>query len=129
MRDRPGETIGIYSLGWRGPWVRAIPDLPPGVRVHEVVFDYPWAEIVELTIEAPDGFGPAEPPDPVEITSPYGRYRLQFEPAEDGLKVNRAFALFQATVPAAEYGDLRAFLQQAREADKGMIDFERVLDR
>jgi hypothetical protein len=102
------------------------PDLAPGERVHPVIFDFPRADVVELTIAPPSGFEPEDAPPPVEISSPFGSYRLTISTTPEGFKVERALALLPLKVPAEEYDVLVAFLDDVRHADSTRVAFTRV---
>jgi hypothetical protein len=120
------ESIGHFSMTWTGPWMERPPDLAPGERVHPVIFDFPRADVVELTIAPPSGFEPEDAPPPVEISSPFGSYRLTISTTPEGFKVERALALLPLKVPAEEYDVLVAFLDDVRHADSTRVAFTRV---
>ena len=123
-----GEDIGSYSMGWLGAWSHAIPELPPGPRVHDIEFEFPTIDTTVVSVTPPQGFVPDELPDAIEIESEYGRFKVEFELSETGIDVRRAFALLTPSVPAAEYDALRSFLEDVRAADGGAVRFVRVTD-
>jgi hypothetical protein len=120
------DSIGRFSLAWTGPWMMRAPDLPPGERVHPVVFDYPRVDLVELTIVPPPGFRTSEAPEPTELTGPYGAYRLAVARTGAAVKISRSLTLRHVRVPAEEYDALRAFLDDVRRADDTRVRFLRV---
>ncbi|HKQ62957.1 MAG TPA: DUF3857 domain-containing protein [Candidatus Polarisedimenticolaceae bacterium] len=118
-------AIGRYTMDWGGPWLEYVPQFPPGPRHHPVVFDYPYVQILQLDVAAPQGFVPSAPPPPVKFSGPYGRYELSFTRTDDGFTVHRSFALLPLAVPAAEYDALRGFLDEVRKADDTAVVFQR----
>jgi hypothetical protein len=121
-----GTSVGHFSMTWTGPWMEPLPDLTPGERVHPVIFDYPRADVAELNIAAPPGFEPADAPPPIEISGPFGSYRLKMSTTSGGYRVERALALLPLKVPAAEYDVLVAFLDEVRHADSTSVKFTRA---
>ena len=100
--------------------------MPQTPRIHSVVFDYPRVDTLELLVKPPPGFRVARAPEPVELTGPYGRYKLTISSTAEGYKVQRAFALFAESVPAAEYEALRSFVERVVGADRTSLRFERT---
>lgn len=123
---QPVGSFTSYTLGLGGPWLESLPDLPPGPRVHPVVFDFPRVQVLELTVTSPDGFRFESPPDSVSLATTYGKYQLVFSAAPEGAKVQRAFALLPVKVPVEEYDDLRGFLEAVRRADATGLTFTRT---
>ncbi len=124
--DAPDAAVGIYTIDWSGPWIGSVPDLPPGPRVHPVVFDFPRVDTMELTVKAPSGFRPRAAPEPRQLSGPYGKYRLVIAATPEGYEVNRALALLPLRVPPAEYEALRSFVEEVRRADRTPLTFVRA---
>lgn len=120
------ESIGRYSMPWIGPWVQALPELPPGRRHHPVIFDFPSVETVRIVMHAPESFVPREPPADVQFSGPYGKYQLRVQRAEGSYTVERALALLPLSVPASEYDALREFFDKVSRAERTLLEFERV---
>ena len=100
--------------------------MPQARRVHPVVFDYPRVDTLELLVKPPPGFRAAHAPEPVNLSGPYGRYKLVISATAEGYKVQRAFALLAESVPAMEYEALRSFVEHVVGADRMSLPFERI---
>jgi hypothetical protein len=117
---------GELSLGFRGPWIDPPPDFRGRAgRRHPVVLDFPRVDVNTITVEAPRGFMPADPPAAVAFDSPFGRYKLTFKVVGSALRIERGFALLPVSVPASEYPQLIEFLDRVRRADSTDVVFRR----
>ena len=119
------EDIGSYLMGMDGPWMMALPDLPPGNRVHDVFLDYPNFEVVKIEVEAPNGFLSGTPPPVVRLNSAYGNYQLIVTLTETGFEIERALGLLRTQIPAGEYEQFRGFIEQVRTHDRTQLKFVR----
>lgn len=119
------DRIVQYSYPVAGPWVEWLPDYADDRRVHPIVFPYPKADVGTMTLEAPEGFEPGEPPPPVVLNGRLADYALTVEKAERGFRVSRSFVLKALVVPPAEYAEFRSYLQKVREADRTSVVFLR----
>jgi len=120
-----GEHIGVYELGWNGPWMPALPELRDEQRRHAVVFDYPRVDALELTTAGPRGFVLEDPPPPTKIENRFGSYELRIERVDAGAKVSRALAIFPLVVKTDEYDELRGFLDEVARLDRTTLRFRR----
>jgi hypothetical protein len=119
------DNIGRYHMAWLGPWIGPIPSLPPGPRVHPVIFNYPYVETMEIDVKAPSGFRPSGDPVEIGFAESYGKFQLTIKATEDGFQIKRAFAMLPLIVPPEEYEALRAFLEEVRIADRTRLMFVR----
>jgi len=119
------DRIGHYMMGWSGPWLDALPDLPAGDRTHPIVFPFPRVETLDLTIDAPKGFVPEDPPPSAEFESSFGKYSLRIARTESSYKVERLLALYETVIPPEEYEELRDFIEQVRGLDRTPLEFTR----
>lgn len=114
------------KFGFRGPWIEPPPDFEGRAeRRHPVVLDFPRVEVSTLSFKAPEGFVPSDPPAPVAVDSPFGRYKLTVKVAGPAFLVERGFALLPVSVPAAEYPQMIEFLDRVRRADATDLVFRR----
>lgn len=120
------DSIGTYRTAFAGPWIQQVPDLPDGERLYPIVLEYPRYEETVVTIAAPDGFAPEGSPAPVDLSTSYGRYVLDFKPTPEGFEVTRRLALTQPAVPNHMYGEVRDFLERIREHDRSTVVFRRA---
>ena len=119
------ERIDGYQTPFAGPWIRAVPNLPEEERRHPIILQFPRYEESLITINSPDGFAPSKAPAAVDLTTTFGRYRLDFEQAAGGFTVTRQLALVQSAVPAELYGELREFFETIRRHDLSTVEFKR----
>jgi hypothetical protein len=89
------------------------------------VFDYPWIDLTSIEMSAPPGYGPADPPQPTRIESPFGSYVLKISALSNGYRVERAFALVATTLKVEAYEELRGYLEAVRRADRTPLHFRR----
>jgi hypothetical protein len=114
-----------YRVGFDGPWLSQLPDLPEGARHHPVVFDFARADTVSVDIIAPEGFVPADPPSPQTIENSLGKYMLRVSRDADRFSIERALALFNIEVRVDRYDDLRAFIVEVERLDRTQLSFVR----
>jgi hypothetical protein len=124
-REESIDQYGAYSLGWTGPWQRALPDLRPGTRRYAVVLQHPRIEIMHFSIDTPEGFEADDPPPPIEIKNGFGKYALKVARTETGYAVERAFALVTLAVPAEDYEKFVQFLTEVERWDSTRLTFRR----
>ncbi len=124
--DAGAADAGELQFGFRGPWIDPPPDFEGRAgRHHPVVLDFPQVAVSTITLHAPEGFAPGDPPAPVAFDSPFGRYKVSFKVAGPTFLVERGFALLPVSVPAAEYPRLLEFLDRVRRADATELAFKR----
>ncbi len=119
------SDLARYSLSVMGAWWPDTPEFTAAKRAHMVVFDYPRVDIVGIDIAAPRGFKPKDPPAPVTLESPYGRYQFVVAKTPTGFHVDRAFVLTVLTAKPDEYEALRKFFADIRKADQTDVMFAR----
>lgn len=120
-----GSNVGRYAVGWTGPWIASLPDLPVGERVHPVLFSFPQVEFSDIELRAPEGFVPETPPEGRTVDGRFGKYKVQFSRTEDGYRIERALGQLVVVVPPSEYEALRAFFDDVRQADATQLTFVR----
>jgi hypothetical protein len=119
------DDVGRYDVGWSGPWIAPLPDLPVGARVHPVLLDFPQVEFSNIEVRAPAGFVTAGAPDERTVDSSFGKYRARFSTTPEGYRVERALAQLVVLVPSSDYDALRAFYDGVRDADRTPLTFVR----
>jgi hypothetical protein len=103
--------VGAPSLG------RLLPKLPEGsTRTTPVVLD-PVEEVDRFELTIPANLVIDELPAPVAVTAPFGRFEMKW--TAEGTKITRTLTLrvLSATVPAGDYGTVRRFIEQFRDAE------------
>ena len=119
------DDHNVYLLSLGGPWMSALPDLPPGERVHDVHLDFPNVDVVRMKIDAPEGFLSAEPPPLVQMKTAFGNYQLRVNRTETGFELERGLGLFHVRILAGSYQEFRAFIEQVRVHDSTNLKFVR----
>jgi len=119
------ETVSRYQMSWSGPWIRAFPDLPMEQRQHPILFRFPRVEVVNVRIEAPEGFVPQEVPPTQTLQGPASAYKVEFKRTESGYEVRRQFAVQGVGLPPSEYDAFRTFVGQVDKADRTPLMFVR----
>jgi transglutaminase-like putative cysteine protease len=76
-------------------------------------------------VEVPAGFAVDELPQAASVETPYGQYTLSARQEAGRVVVERRLTLQRATIPAADYAAVRAFVDQVRAADTSPIVFVR----
>jgi hypothetical protein len=122
------EDVDVYQFHVLGPWWPPTPELTAPARVHPVIFEYPRVDIVAVDVTSPPGFGTKDPPAPVKLESPFGRYQWVATKTPTGYHVDRAFALVPLMVKTTDYDALKAFLKQVHAADQTSLAFQRAKD-
>jgi hypothetical protein len=74
----------------------------------------------------PLGIVPEELPDKCVLSSPYGSYESTYVAGEGTIIAKRMLRIEDRTVPVAEYGALRKFLQDVAKADHASIILRRA---
>jgi len=120
------EEVGRYNLGWGGPWLRGLPDLPEGPRTHMVVFDFPRTDVLTVEVTAPQGFVPDEAPPPLVLERRAGQYGLQVTRTDEGFTLQRVLVVFPLALSPQDYPVLRAFFDEVRVADRAQLTFTRA---
>lgn len=119
------ESVGRYQIDAIGPWWPQTPELTAATRTQPMIFDYPSLDVVSVDIVAPEGFVAEAPPAPVKLQSTYGRYEFWARKTDNGIHVDRVFALTPLVVRANDYENLKRFLEQVRTADRMTLPFRR----
>jgi len=118
----PAAGAATWTVGFEGPWIGEIPLFVDTERAHPAIFDFSKIDKMTFEVKAPDGYALAALPPPIHIEERFGRYKASFAKTDDGFRVEREFMFGPLIVMPDEYGDLRAFLQNVRKADKTMVD-------
>lgn len=104
----------------RGP---AVPDALSTPRTQPVVLAAsPFIDEMTVDFELPVGFVVEALPEPVTLSTPFGRYEARAEVGEgEALRFVRRFELTQTRVAPEAYEDVRAFLQHVARADRAQM--------
>jgi transglutaminase-like putative cysteine protease len=93
-------------------------------RAHSLYFLYPWSETERQVIETPDGYAIEQLPDPLDIDIGAARYRATFTRDGDRIIYERRLLVNAITFPARQYATVKAFFDQALQADRTFISFK-----
>lgn len=91
-----------------------------GARTHPVVLE-PHAFNETVKVKLPAGFDVDELPDPVKLDAPFGTYSASYEVKDGQLNFTRSFVQRAATVPAAQYAQVRGFFERIRAAEQSPV--------
>ena len=86
-------------------------------RTQPVRLGTATAERDSVRFLLPEGYAADNLPEPVELESPVGRYRLTASPDGDALVVVRELVVDAPNQPAEAYDAIRDFFQSIAEAD------------
>ena len=120
------EHLDVYPFSLKGAWWPETPELTAATRTFPVIFDYPRLDVVTLDVAAPAGFTAGDPPAPIDVQTPFGRYQWTATKIEGGFHVERSFALLPLSVKPPEYEALKAFLKQVAAGDRTTLPFRRA---
>ena len=90
------------------------------MRKHPIVLE---AEAFNETVRVklPEGFAVDGMPDPVKLDTPFGTYSASYEIKDNQLHFTRALVQRAATIPAAQYNELRAFFGRIRGSEQAPV--------
>jgi len=74
-----------------------------------------------VTLSLPSTLAPDEIPDPVTISTRYGRYTASYTVKEGGLQLEQRLDVNDTLVPASEYAALRSFFEQISGFQNGVL--------
>jgi uncharacterized protein YcnI len=94
--------------------------LTTATRRHPVVID-PAAYTETVRVKLPEGFEVDEMPDPVKLDAPFGSYRTTYEVKDGQLHFTRSLVQRAATVPPAQYAEVRSFFERIRAAEQAPV--------
>ncbi|HKP85630.1 MAG TPA: DUF3857 domain-containing protein [Blastocatellia bacterium] len=85
-------------------------------RKHPVVLQSnAYSETV--TVKLPAGFDVDELPDPVKMDAPFGNYTTSYVVKDGKLNFTRTLVVRNATIPVADYAQVRGFFEKIRVAE------------
>jgi hypothetical protein len=91
-----------------------------GKRNHPVLLDSS-AYTETIKIKLPEGFIVDEMPESGKIETAYGKYAATFEVKDNYLLLTRSLVINRATVPAAQYENVRSFFAGVRAAEHSPV--------
>ena len=94
-----------------------VPPAREGERRHEVRLGTAYAERDSVRFVLPEGYAAGDPPPPVEVVGPVGRYRLTVTADGGALVAVRELVVDAPRQPAARYDEVRDFFRAVAEAD------------
>lgn len=97
--------------------------IPPSVenREQEFIRRLSYVDKDTIHIMLPEGYHSEYLPEPVEISTAFGRYEARVISDETGVRYVRHLEMYQGTYPASTYDAYRDFVKQIVKADKTKI--------
>ena len=93
-------------------------------RTNSLYFHYPWSESERDVIETPDGYEIEQLPDAVDLDIGAARYRASFTRDGNRIIYERKLLVNAITFTARQYTTVKAFFEQALQADRTFISFK-----
>ncbi len=117
-----GRRVGPHLLVFKPAVVshRALTNLNQTQRKYAVVLE---ADTYQETVEVdlPLGFTVDEMPAPVDLTTPFGRYRAEWRAEAGNLVFSRHLELGNAVVPPEDYASVKGFFDEMIAADQSPV--------
>lgn len=123
-----GRGADEVVLRLEGPWFAPVPEVPNAPRHLPILLPHARVDRASIEFKAPPGFAATAPPDPVEITSPFGSYRLEIAATDAGYRVEREIKIGVDKVQPGTAPVFVRFLSQVRTADHTSLRFVRPAD-
>jgi hypothetical protein len=98
--------------------VRILNFKSPAERNLPLQFPYPVNNVDSLTYSVPEGSYVKSVPEPVDLSSAFGKYEARITLKENKIYVFKKFELFPATYPIEKYKDFYKYINMVKEADK-----------
>lgn len=94
-----------------------LPSLIAPIRITPIVLEpLDQRDVFELSL--PPGTSVDEMPEPRQRETPFGTFSINWQLQNERLTRTLSLRLQRSTVPAASYKDVRAFLDEFREAER-----------
>ncbi len=93
-------------------------------RTNSLYFHHPWSETERHIIETPDGYEIEQLPETVDIDIGAARYRASFTRDGNRILYERKLLVNAITFTASQYTTVKAFFDQALQADRTFISFK-----
>jgi hypothetical protein len=90
-------------------------------RTYPLYFDYPWEFRDDITLVLPMNLDVGDLPAPVDHATPFGHYELSCTKQPGALHFERIVTLPAFFYAVQYYGPLRAFFDEARNADHQQV--------
>lgn len=92
-------------------------------RLSPIIRRYNYMDIDTIVYKLPENYRLEFQPEPVEINSEFGEYRLSYEvnPDTNEMTYVRYIKVFKGKYPANAYGDFRNFWRKVTRADKSKL--------
>jgi hypothetical protein len=92
-------------------------------RVNSLYFHYPWSETERYVIETPGGYEIEQLPETVDIDIGAAHYRASFTRDGNHIIYERKLIVNAISFTARQYATVKAFFDQALQADRTFISF------
>jgi hypothetical protein len=74
-----------------------------------------------VRVELPAAFMVDDLPDPTKLNGPFGSYETSYSVKDGELRFTRSLVLLGATIPVAEYSQVRSFFEKIRAAEQSPV--------
>ncbi|MDQ3687641.1 MAG: hypothetical protein M3430_18865, partial [Acidobacteriota bacterium] len=120
--DRYAQLMGNRLLVFKPAVVtrREALYLSEQTRKHPIVLEA-GAFTETVRVKLPEGFAIDEIPDAVKLDTPFGTYSASYEIKDTQLLFTRALVQRAATIPAAQYNELRTFFGRIRGSEQAPV--------
>ncbi len=90
-------------------------------RKHDIVFNIEYIDVDTVEIELPKGYEPESVPQPVSISSQFGKYSSTVKLIGNKLIYHRSIEQHSGRFPAKEYADLVKYSDAVYKADRSKV--------
>ena len=95
-------------------------------RQFPIRHKYPYTTIDTLNIIIPRGYRLEAAPEPNDIKTTFGHYKMIYQLEEDNLKFIRMICIDKYLIMPSEYADYLSFIKTAVKNDKSCFVFRKI---
>jgi hypothetical protein len=90
-------------------------------RKYDILFDLEYRDIDSVEIELPAGYTPESMPQPVTISSPFGKYTSSVKLNDNKLFYYRCIEQYSGRFPPKDYANLVKYYEDVYKADRSRV--------
>lgn len=90
-------------------------------RLYAVYFDFPFQEIDEVTLQAPEGYTVESTPEPRKKEFPFAKYEISRQSEGNALRLERRLTIEKNYIPRESYSAVRLFYDSVRAGDEEQV--------
>jgi hypothetical protein len=94
---------------------------PDTARKYDILFELEYRDVDTVEIELPAGYTPEAMPQPVAISSPFGKYTSSVKLTGNKLFYYRSIEQYSGRFPAKEYANLVKYYEDVYKADRNRV--------